>query len=123
MGTLRILFKLIGLHRSALFCCSCLIIFVSLLTLTAPLYTQFVMEYIIPLDDVVLLQYAFLSFLVFLVVKLLLTVLQDLAVAIFRQKAERSYCESYIASTFNLRLTEFNKYKIGEIVKPFWCVL
>ncbi len=119
MSTLKTLLKLVGQHRSLIPYCCGLIMFVSALTIVVPLYTQFVIEYVVPARDGALIQYAALSFGAFLVVKFLFTVLQDVAVAIFRQKMERSYIESYIASAFNLKLNEFNRYKIGEIINRF----
>lgn len=93
--------------------------FVSSLAIVVPLYTQFVIEYIVPARDVALIKYAFASFIVFLLIKFIFTVLQDVSVAVFRQKMERSYCEAYIASAFNLKLTEFNRHRIGEIINRF----
>jgi ATP-binding cassette, subfamily C, bacteriocin exporter len=119
VNTRKTLMKLVGQHRSLIPYCCGLIMFVSSLAIVVPLYTQFVIEYVVPARDTRLIFYAALSFGGFLLVKFLFTVLQDVAVAIFRQKMERSYIESYFASAFNLKLNEFNRYKIGAIISRF----
>ena len=119
MRSLRTLLKLVAHHRRLLPVCGAVIVFVSMMTLAVPLYTKFVLEYVIPERASRLLDLSLLFFLGFLAVRFTFTAVQDLAVVILRQKLERGYAERYLEAVFRLELSAFEREQAGELIGRF----
>jgi len=116
MNALRILWKMVSFHKHILPIAASVVVFVSILTVSVPLYIKFVLEYILVEKASELLYYGTLFFIGIFTLRFIFGLAQDLAVIILRQKIERTYNIEYINSIFSLNYMAFLEYDKGDLL-------
>ena len=119
MSPVLLLWRMTLHHRNLVPVVCGIIMLFSALALIIPLYTKFVLEYIIPENASEMLTYSFAVFLLVIVIRFLLALIQDLAVVVLRQKIEETYNKQYINSMFQLRISALQKYDKGDLIARF----
>jgi subfamily B ATP-binding cassette protein MsbA len=116
MSALKILWTMVSFHKLILPIAASVIVFVSILTVSVPLYIKFVIEYILVEKASELLYYGTLFFIGIFTLRFIFGLVQDLVVMILRQKIERTYNMEYIKSIFSLNFKAFHEYDKGDLL-------